>query len=79
MTFTTTLVDRGQVGRKQFKIYSVANDGTTGTIVSGFRKVDHVSVTNKTSSTGIYYSVSGGTVTVTTASGDDFTAMVIGV
>ena len=78
MTFTTTVGASGVFGNKQYRFYSVANDSTSGTVVTGLGAVDIAIPSNQSSATGIYHTISGGDVRITTASGDDFTLLVIG-
>jgi len=72
MTFTTTVVHDGVFGDLKYKMYSVANDGTSGTITTGLRSVYNYQAQNISSVDGIKLTESAGVITAVTTSGDDF-------
>ncbi len=88
MAFTNSLLERSTQGNKKVQFYSCSADGATGTIVTGLKSVDMISITPKSLTTaavkfvineGVAGTSTAGTVAVTgAASGDEFYALVYG-
>ena len=88
MAFTNTLIERTVFGNKAVQVYSCLADNTSGVIATGMKKVDWISVTYKSMSTGATKfkinaltsgTASAGYVAVTgITSGDEFFIQVYG-
>ena len=88
MAFTNALLKRSTFGNQKVQFYSCTADAATGTIVTGLKSVDMISVTPKSLTTGAVKFVmnegvegtsTAGTIAVTGAtSGDVFYAVVYG-
>ncbi len=81
MAFVATKAELQLLGNKKFQAGSFTNGGsdTGGSFVVPFNNVECINVTlNATSATIPYASASAGTVTITTAAGNDGYFLVIG-
>lgn len=52
MAFNNQLLDRSVFGNKALQVYSCTADNTSGVIATGMKKVDWISVTYKSMSSG---------------------------
>ena len=82
MAYDASLLKRSTFGNQKVQFYSCTADAAAGTIVTGLKNVDMISMTPKSLSTGaigVDIGVTAGTVNISAAvSGDEFYLMVYG-